>query len=136
MSAPFRLSAHYGVACPDKPINRRQGRTAHGRAAYGQAPAKVFFRALTGLPPVAHIHAGRRVLTKDRIVAVGLLTQRDLDVLGTGFNRLFPVDTDDGLNGFTDLIARLDKIDATTTDREAARSVKLHLNQSDGKGQS
>ena len=75
-------------------------------------------------------------MTKDRIVAVGLLTQRDLDVLGTGFNRLFPVDTDDGLNGFTDLIARLDKIDATTTDREAARSVKLHLNQSDGKGQS
>lgn len=88
------------------------------------------------LSPVAPIHAGRRVLTKDRIVAVGLLTQRDLDVLGTGFNRLFPVDTDDGLNGFSDLIARLDKIDATTTDPEAARSVQLHLNRPDGKRQS
>ncbi len=63
------------------------------------------------------------MLTKDRIVAVGLLTQRDLDVLGTGFHRLFSVDTDDGLDGFYDLIARLDKIDATTTDPEAARSV-------------
>jgi hypothetical protein len=76
------------------------------------------------------------VLTKDRIVAVGLLTQRDLDVLGTGFNRLFPVGTDDGLDGFADLIAQLDKIDATTTDPEAAHPVKLHLNRSHRKRQS
>ena len=130
MSAPFRLSAHYGVACPDKPINRRQGRTARGRAAYGQAPAKVFFRALTGLPPVAHIHAGRRVLTKDRIVAVGLLTQRDLEVLGTGFHRLCSVDADeDDDDGFADLIARLDEIEAITADPQAPRVVKLHLNR-------
>lgn len=31
-------------------------------------------------------------MLKDRIVAVGLLTQRDLDVLGSGFSRLWPVD--------------------------------------------
>lgn len=75
-------------------------------------------------------------MTKDRIVAVGLLTQRDLDVLGTGFNRLFPVDSDDGLDGFADLIAQLDKIDATKAAPEAAHSVKSHLNRSDGKRQS
>lgn len=28
----------------------------------------------------------------NRIVAVGLLTQRDLDTLGAGFTRLYPVD--------------------------------------------
>ena len=27
-----------------------------------------------------------------RIVAVGLLTQRDLDLLGAGFDRAFPID--------------------------------------------
>ena len=72
---------------------------------------------------------------RERVVAVGLLTQRDLDVLGKGFNRLFSVDADDGLDGFADLIARLEKIDATTTDTEAARSVGLHLNRSVGKRQ-
>jgi hypothetical protein len=68
------------------------------------------------------------VLTKERIVAVGLLTQRDLDVLGTGFHRLFSVDADEGNDdGFADLIAQLDRIDAITADPEAPRSVKMHL---------
>ena len=31
-------------------------------------------------------------MAKDRIIAVGLLTQRDVDVLGQGFSRLWPVD--------------------------------------------
>jgi hypothetical protein len=31
-------------------------------------------------------------MTEERILAVGLLTQRDLDVLGAGFSRLWPVD--------------------------------------------
>lgn len=31
-------------------------------------------------------------MTGDRIVAVGLLTERDVQVLGTGFQRLWPVD--------------------------------------------
>ena len=72
---------------------------------------------------------------QERIVAVGLLTQRDLDVLGTGFNRLFPVDAHDDGDGFADLIAQLDKVDAMTADPEAARRVKLHPNRSDSKRQ-
>jgi hypothetical protein len=52
---------------------------------------------------------GRCGLTKDRIVAVGLLTQRDLDVLGTGFDRLFSVDMASE-DGFADLMAQLDRI--------------------------
>jgi hypothetical protein len=39
--------------------------------------------------------------TKDRVMAVGVLTQRDLDILGTGFHRMFSIadgdDQDDGL---------------------------------------
>ena len=33
-----------------------------------------------------------KTLASERIVAVGLLTQRDLDVLGSSFKRMFPVD--------------------------------------------
>lgn len=51
------------------------------------------------------------MLTKERIVAVGLLTQRDLEVLGTGFHRLFSVDAHEDDEGFADLIAQLDKIE-------------------------
>jgi hypothetical protein len=46
-------------------------------------------------------------MTDTRIVAVGLLTQHDLDRLGSGFKRAIPV-ADDGM--FDDLLARLDKI--------------------------
>ncbi|MBB3910150.1 hypothetical protein [Sphingomonas desiccabilis] len=46
---------------------------------------------------------------RDNIVAVGLLTQRDLQALGSGFDRAFPVD---GLEGFRDLLAQLDQIEA------------------------
>ena len=77
------------------------------------------------LSVVAPIHAGRATLTKDRIVAVGLLTQRDLDVLGAGFHRLFSVADDD--DGFAGLLAQLDKIDAITLDREALDEIKTHL---------
>lgn len=67
-------------------------------------------------------------MTKDRIVAVGLLTQRDLEVLGTGFHRLFSVNADDDEDdGFADLIAQLDKIDAISPDPDAPNSVKRHL---------
>ncbi len=44
----------------------------------------------------------------DKIVAIGLLTQHDLDVLGTSFKRLFPVSHD---GSFADLIRQLDAID-------------------------
>lgn len=68
------------------------------------------------------------MLTKERIVAVGLLTQRDLEVLGTGFHRLFSVNADDDEDdGFADLIAQLDKIDAISPDPDAPNSVKRHL---------
>lgn len=43
-----------------------------------------------------------------RIVAVGLLTQADLDVLGAGFTRLFPADP---APCFNDLLAAIDRSD-------------------------
>jgi hypothetical protein len=68
------------------------------------------------------------MLTKDRVVAVGLLTQRDLDVLGTGFHRLFSItDEDDQDDGFADLLAQLDKIDAIKLDRNAPSAIKQQL---------
>lgn len=71
-------------------------------------------------------------MTKDRIVAVGLLTQRDLEVLGTGFHRLFSVNADDEEDdGFADLVAQLDKIDAISPDPDAPNSVKRHLRRTD-----
>ncbi|WP_298091172.1 hypothetical protein [uncultured Sphingomonas sp.] len=44
----------------------------------------------------------------DRIVAIGLLTQRDLDVLGSGFRRSFSVEDD---HAFADLLEALDEIE-------------------------
>jgi hypothetical protein len=32
-------------------------------------------------------------VTKDRVVSVGLLSERDLEVLGTGFTRISPLRT-------------------------------------------
>ena len=46
---------------------------------------------------------------REPIVAVGFLTARDLDVLGTGFHRLFPVQQD---GAFADLLDKLDAIEA------------------------
>jgi len=51
-----------------------------------------------------------------KIVAVGLLTQRDVDVLGHGFSRLWPVDE---TPCFTDLIQAIDNADREL--REEAR---------------
>ena len=43
-----------------------------------------------------------------RFVSVGLLTQRDLDVLGSGFCRAFPLnDTQD----FTAMLVEIDQVD-------------------------
>jgi hypothetical protein len=45
-------------------------------------------------------------MPNDRFVAVGLLTRRDLDVLGSGFRRAFPLnDTTD----FTSLLIEIDQ---------------------------
>lgn len=43
----------------------------------------------------------------DPIISIGFLSQRDLDMLGGGFKRHFPM-PDDG--AFDDLIAKLDSI--------------------------
>ena len=43
-----------------------------------------------------------------RIVAIGLLTQRDLHVLGEGFDRAFPIDDTDV---FADLLRAIDQAD-------------------------
>ena len=46
-------------------------------------------------------------MTSERIVAVGLLTEEDVAVLGKGFKRLFPVPND---AVFDDLLAKLDSV--------------------------
>ena len=43
-----------------------------------------------------------------RIVAVGLLTQRDVEALGSGFKRLFPIDE---TPCFEDLLRAIDDAD-------------------------
>jgi hypothetical protein len=48
-------------------------------------------------------------MADDKIVSVGFLTQRDLDRLGSTFERHFPVADEDI---FADLISKLDQIDA------------------------
>ena len=48
-------------------------------------------------------------MPKERIVSVGFLSARDLQVLGEGFVRHFPVGHDDM---FAELIEQLDRIEA------------------------
>ncbi|TGX55067.1 hypothetical protein E5A73_06435 [Sphingomonas gei] len=48
-------------------------------------------------------------MAQEHIVAVGLLTNRDLERLGSGFKRCFPV-TDD--SKFEDLLRAIDDADA------------------------
>jgi hypothetical protein len=47
-------------------------------------------------------------LTEERIVAVGLLTQREVELLGHGFSRLWPIDE---TPCFTELIKAIDDAD-------------------------
>ncbi len=78
--------------------------SSHARLAEhrGRGPGLAAGDAMTQHPP----HPPRR---PDQIVAVGLLTQRDLDVLGSGFRRSFPVSED---TAFDDLLQALDSIEA------------------------
>lgn len=47
-------------------------------------------------------------MSDEKFVAVGLLTQRDLELLGSGFCRIYPLaDTTD----FSALLARIDEVD-------------------------
>lgn len=59
-------------------------------------------------------------MADDRIVAVGLLTRSDLDVLGREFSRHFPVEHD---HAFDDLLAKLDQVDATPTGKRFSVTV-------------
>ncbi|WP_085808923.1 hypothetical protein [Sphingomonas sp. TZW2008] len=54
----------------------------------------------------------------DRIVAVGLLTQADVDSLGGRLSRLYPVTDDDS---FDDLLRALDQIPHHVKDTPAVR---------------
>ncbi len=56
-----------------------------------------------------HEFAGVWVLAQEHIVAVGLLTGRDLERLGSGFKRCFPVSDD---SKFEDLLRAIDEADA------------------------
>jgi len=61
-------------------------------------------------------------LDKDRIVAVGFLTASDLDHLGNGFRRHFPVEHDDI---FDDLLRKLDDVEASPLGRGVTIQHKL-----------
>ena len=57
-------------------------------------------------------------MANERIVAVGLLTQRDVELLGHGFSRLWPVDE---TPCFTDLLQAIDD-----ADRELQKHHEMH----------
>jgi hypothetical protein len=55
-------------------------------------------------------------VTEQRIVAVGLLTNQDLEVLGSTFKRLWPVEQ---APAFTELLRAIDDADAELASRNA-----------------
>ena len=56
-------------------------------------------------------------MADQRIVAVGLLTARDLEVLGQGFTRIFPIDEKPC---FTQLLRAIDEADRDLQEAAAA----------------
>ena len=56
-------------------------------------------------------------MSDDRIVAVGLLTRRDVDLLGASFTRLWPVDETPCFDGLIEAIDKADQELATKKDR-------------------
>jgi hypothetical protein len=53
-------------------------------------------------------------MPNEPFVAVGLLTRRDLDVLGSGFRRAFPLDNK---TDFSDLLVEIDRAESGLKDR-------------------
>ncbi|KRC80072.1 hypothetical protein [Sphingomonas sp. Root241] len=70
-----------------------------------------------------HEFAGVWVLAQEHIIAVGLLTDRDLERLGSGFKRCFPV-SDDGK--FEDLLRAIDEADAAGALRASLEDHPCH----------
>ena len=63
-------------------------------------------------------------MASERIVAVGLLTQRDLNLLGPTFDRVWPVEEfQDQDAGFQDLLRAIDEAEQRVipVDRDPAR---------------
>ena len=62
-------------------------------------------------------------MANERIVAIGLLTQRDLDALGSGFQRVWPVDE---TPCFSQLLQAIDEADREMwRERDNAQAVNL-----------
>ena len=57
-------------------------------------------------------------MTDDRIIAVGLLTRRDLDALGASFTRAWPVDETPSFHG---LLQAIDEADRELRHRRGAQ---------------
>ena len=57
-------------------------------------------------------------MAEERIVAVGLLTQREVELLGHGFSRLWPVDE---TPCFTELVKAIDEAERRLKDEQARR---------------
>ena len=57
-------------------------------------------------------------LAEDRIVAIGLLTQSEVEMLGHGFSRLWPVDE---TPCFTELVKAIDKADRELQQKASPR---------------
>lgn len=59
-----------------------------------------------------------------RIVAVGLLTHRELELLGQGFDRAFPIDADNVCEALLRAIDEADRIHSP--EKHQAGSIKMH----------
>ena len=72
-----------------------------------------------------HISLEGPILAEDRIVAVGLLTQREVELLGHGFSRLWPLDDSPC---FTELVNAIDQADrALKRARDEEQQVKPRM---------
>ena len=76
------------------------------------------------------------LLAEDRIIAVGLLTQRDVELLGGGFSRLWPLDE---TACFTELLRAIDEADRdiqeSRTEPADAQPQEAHPQLMPGSGQ-
>lgn len=120
---PPRTSRPQSIDGRNDPDRRLQeGRVHYGQGTQGEGltsaagtqPVLRPFSPFKRLAPKAHSWlsglAKRRsaVPSRDRIVAVGLLTQRDLEKLGPSFTNAFPVDE---TPCFGELLRRIDEAD-------------------------